>query len=331
MEKIRKPVYRILYEEKDVTRDLEFFIISVKYKDNINGIMDEVWVELDNRDGRWFDSWYPMKYNRINLYIGYEGQELLYCGRFIIDEKNYRGKPDVLTLKCSSIPWESPQIYKTKRNRVFENSSLKKVVSEVITGAGLQPLIRLKEDISIKRIEQQNIPDSKFLFELGKKFGAFVKFMEEKVVFSSWDNLMQASSAFSINRKDVISYKVNDNIHNLYEKAVVEYFDKEENKLKTFSFKDPYVKHGDVLKIQEKAEDLKQAEEMAKAALRANNLLQTKLEITMMGDTKYVAGLTLDLSGFGNYNGKYFINSVSHEISNSGYKSVLELMQCWSY
>ena len=331
MEKIRKPIFKVLYEDKDITRDLKEFILAVRYKDNAGGILDEIEIEVDNRDRRWFKSWFPDKYDRVRLFIGYEGENLLNCGKFLLDKKVYRGFPETLKLKGMAIPYENEEFFKTAKSRVFENTTLKKVVSDVAIGGNLQPLIVLKEDVNIKRIEQKNVSDSKFLFELAKKFDCVFKVMDEKVVFSSWDSLMEANASFEIKDEDIIGYMIDDNIHNLYKEAVVEYFDKDTNSLKTYSFKDPYVKFGDTLKINEKAEDLNQAKIIAKSALRANNLLGVKISLDVVGDTKYMAGVNVLVKGFGNYDGKYFINSATHVISGEGYKIKLELMQCWSY
>lgn len=331
MEKIRKPVYRILYEDKDITKDISYFVSSISYFDNIMGTADEISIELENRDGRWFGSWMPELADRVKLYIGYEGESFLFCGAFRIDQKRYKGFPETLSLRGNSYPSEAAKVFLTNKTRVFENTSLSRIVNQVISENGLQPFIKLKKDINIKRVEQQNIPDSKFLQELAKKFDCILQFMDEKVVFSNWQYLENIPASLTIKKEDLISYSIDDNNHTLYKEATVEYFDKEDNRLKTYTFKDPYIKYGETLKLVEKAENIEQAEEMAKSALRMNNNITTKIRLELMGDTRLVSGLTVNLEGFGNYNGKYIISTARHIINQSGYKTLVELRRCWNY
>jgi len=289
MEKIRKPAYRILYEDKDITRDISYFVTSVSYFDNIMGTADEISIELENRDGRWFSGWMPDLADRIKLYIGYEGEGLLFCGAFRIDQKRYKGFPETLSLRGNS--------YKT---RVFENTTLSRIVNQIISENELQPFIKLKKDISIK-------------------------------MFSNWQYLENIPASLTIKKEELISYSIDDNNHTLYKEATVEYFDKEDNRLKTYTFKDPYIKYGETLKLIEKAENIEQAEEMAKSALRMNNNITVKIRLELMGDTRLVSGLTINLEGFGNYDGKYIISTAKHTINNSGYKTSVELRRCWNY
>lgn len=329
MEKIRTPAYRILYEGKDITKDVSYFVISVSYTDNITGTADEISIDLENRDGRWFSSWMPSLADKIKLYMGYEG-DLLFCGTFSIDQIRYNGFPETLSIRGNSYPTDS-KVFLSNRTRVFENTTLKNIVSKIVRQNGLQPFIRLKEDIKIRRIEQKNVSDSKFLEELAKKYNCMVQFMDEKVVFSSWQDLETTPSNITIQKEDIISYSIDDNNHTLYKEVTVEYFDKEHNKVRTYTFRDKNIKHGESMKLIEKAENIKQAEAMAKAALRNNNIITAKINLELMGDTRLVSGLTVNLKGFGNYDGKYIIATATHTINQSGYRTSVELRRCWNY
>lgn len=330
MEKIRTPSYRILYQGKDITKDISYLVLSVNYSDNIMGTADEISIDLNNKDGRWFNEWMPDLADKINLYIGYE-DNLLNCGTFSIDQKIYKGFPEALSLKGNSYPLAATKMFQTNKTRVFENTSLQNIVNQIINENNLQPFVKLKEDINIKRIEQQNIPDSKFLEELAKKYDCIVQFMDEKVVFSSWQYLENIPAKITIEKSEIINYSIDDNNHTLYKEAVVEYFDKEENKLKTYTFKDPYIKFGETLKVIDKVESLEEAKATARSALRANNIITAKISLTLMGDTRLVSGLTINLKGFGNYDGKYIVSTAKHTIDYGGYKTKVELRQCWNY
>ena len=61
------------------------------------------------------------------------------------------------------------------------------------------------------------------------------------------------------------------------------------------------------------------AEKKAKAALRDNRRKSQQITIKMMGSAKYMASDCFDLSGFGQLDGKYFIDSVTHSKAGGKY------------
>ncbi|KAA0257217.1 hypothetical protein FHQ18_11675 [Deferribacter autotrophicus] len=331
MEKVRKPLFVLIYEGKDITKDISEIFDSISYTDYLSGMSDEISISLENRDGRWFKSWMPQKADRLKLYLGYESSKLLNCGIFIIDEISYGGFPDKIDLKGSSFPYESPNLHKTKKRRTFENTTLNSIVSGIAKENSLQPFVKIEPDVDIKRIDQFDETDATFLTRIAEDYGYFIKFAEEKLIFSKFKNLEDEPASFTIKKDEIVSYMVKDTIHTLYKEAIVEYFDHKEQKLKTYTFHDPNIKWGETLKINESVDNLVQAQEKAKAALRARNMLSAKVTLELMGDTRLVAGLTVNIEGFGNYDGKYIISSSTHTLDSSGYITSVELKKCLSY
>lgn len=334
MEKVRKPLFVLIYEGKNITNDISEMFESVSYTDYLSGMADEINISLENRDGRWFKAWMPVKADRLKLYLGYEGSKLLNCGIFIIDDISYSGFPDKIDIKGSSFPYEPADLHKTKKRRVFENTTLSSVVNSVSKENSLQPFVKINPDVDIKRIDQFDETDATFLTRLAENYGYFIKFAEEKLIFSKYKNLEDEPSSLVIKKEELISYSIKDTVHTLYKDVIIEYFDHKEQKLKTYRFSDPNVKWGEVLRISEPVDSIAQAQEKAKAALRARNMLSAKITMELMGDTKLVAGLTVNIEGFGNYDGKYIIDSSTHILSSilsSGYTTSVELRKCLNY
>ena len=95
--KVPHPMFVLSYEQKNITSDITPYVRSVTYTDYLSGQSDEVEVELEDTDGRWVRAWYPGKGDRLTLKIGYEGEPLLPCGVFEIDEIEKNGVAKTLT------------------------------------------------------------------------------------------------------------------------------------------------------------------------------------------------------------------------------------------
>jgi len=61
VEKIRKPSFILVYEGVDISQNINDLVISITYTDNLTGTADEVSIELDNRDFRFWKDWQPRK------------------------------------------------------------------------------------------------------------------------------------------------------------------------------------------------------------------------------------------------------------------------------
>ena len=78
------------------------------------------------------------------------------------------------------------------------------------------------------------------------------------------------------------------------------------------------------MKINESVENIAEAEQKAKAKLREANKTETTLSITKKGDISIVAGSCVIVIGLGHFDGKYYIDDVTHDLSN-GFTTKCEL------
>ncbi|HSA05719.1 MAG TPA: hypothetical protein P5556_00910 [Candidatus Gastranaerophilales bacterium] len=84
-----KPVFKIEYENLNITAKISPYVLSVEYTDFEHGQSDEIQIQLEDSNKLWQGSWYPSKGDTLSLQIGYEGSKLLNCGSFEIDEIEY--------------------------------------------------------------------------------------------------------------------------------------------------------------------------------------------------------------------------------------------------
>ncbi len=323
MEKVRKPVFFLEYEQKDITAHITPFVLAVIYIDHEHGKSDEIDIQIEDRDHLWKSTWYPTKGDVLTLKIGYENERLLPCGAFEIDEIEMSSPPDAVSLK--GLGTNIKKALRQKNTKAYENKSLKQIASEIAKNHSFEIVGEIK-DIKVKRITQKQERDIAFLKRIAEDYGYAFKITDGKLVFYEIEKLESADTIFVIDRKDLISFSLRDKTHELYKACSVSYHDPKGKKLITHTVKADGIVKGDTLKINERCENKEQAIAKAKAALRAKNGLQTEGSITATGNPKLVAGSNIELTGLYNLNGKYHIKSSRHTIDRSaGYKTELEV------
>ncbi|MDZ7014300.1 phage protein D, partial [Escherichia coli] len=92
------PVFTLWYLQKNITSDIAPYVTRVTWSDNIKNESDTIEVELDDTDGRWLDKWYPGKGDTLTLKMGYQGEKLLSCGTFSIDEIEVSSPASVVSI-----------------------------------------------------------------------------------------------------------------------------------------------------------------------------------------------------------------------------------------
>jgi phage protein D len=72
-----KPVFKLEYEKKDITKDVCEFVTRIEYTDYEHGQSDEIQITFEDSQKLWQGDWIPSKGDCLRLYIGYEGEKLL--------------------------------------------------------------------------------------------------------------------------------------------------------------------------------------------------------------------------------------------------------------
>ena len=88
----------------------------------------------------------------------------------------------------------------------------------------------------------------------------------------------------------------------------------------TYTYTDPDAEeNGQEYQVKKRASSLNEAKRIAKATLRKLNLRSVTGSLSLVGDTTLVAGVVVELKGFGSFDGRFYIESASHSVSTSGY------------
>lgn len=96
----RRAEVRIIYEGKDISRDIAPYLISFSYTDNAKDKTDDISLVLEDRGRKWCVDWFPSKGDKIRASIiihGWEDDtrtESLPCGLFEVDQIECSGPPN---------------------------------------------------------------------------------------------------------------------------------------------------------------------------------------------------------------------------------------------
>lgn len=318
-----KPIFKIEYEKKDITANISPNMLSVSYTDFEHGQSDEIEIQVEDKNNLWKSSWYPSKGDSLKLNIGYEGEKLLNCGSFEIDELEFASPPDTITLKALAA--NIKKALRQNNNVAYENKTLKQIAQEIANKHNLK-LVGSIKDIKIKRITQYKKRDLAFLKNLAEEYGYIFKISDNKLTFYETAKLKSTNPAVIITRQELTSFTIRDKSSDQYKSCEVSYHDPKSKKLVSSSIKGSGTK-ADALKIHKRCENKEQAILKAKAGINKNSPVEGN--ISLMGNPHLVAGLNIELKGLYHLSGKYHIKQAKHTIDRiSGYKTELDIEKC---
>jgi phage protein D len=329
---MRRINLRFTYESKDISKDIEPFILGWNYTDFSHGKADNFSIDLEDTKGLWKDSWFPDKSAKITagMYLNYK---FFSFGTFTIDEIVLSGKPSKVSLKSvSSLITKS--LRREDISKSWEHVTLKEILEEI---SGKHSLIGFydADEITFIRVDQSNESDLVFLKRLSNENGLNIKLCEEKIIIFSGKEYEQKKSftAIDINNSIVKNYNFNTKSHDIYKACRVSYWDSNSKKLLTYTYvPDEAIKTGQILKINKRCESFAHAQKRAINELRKKNKLEITGNIKMLGAGEFVAGLNVDVIGIGRLSGKYFIDESSHkQTKGSGYETSIKLRKVLEY
>ncbi len=319
------PIFKIEYNQKDITKDVSNQVLNIEYTDFEHGQSDEITITFDDTQNLWQSSWIPSKGDSLRVFIGYEGEKLLNCGIFEIDEIEFATPPDILTVKA--IATGITKALRQNNSVAYENKTLKQIASEIAQKHSLT-LVGEIEDVRVERITQNQERDLTFLKKLAEQYGYIFKIAEENLVFYKTEKLTGADAAKILYRTDLSRITLTEKTSKNYKSVTVSYHNPKTGKKITATAKNENCVKGDTLKINERCENKQQALLKAKAALaKGNNTIEGSIDL--VGNPNLVAGLNVELKDLGYFSGKYHITQTRHFIDRTaGYGTGLEVKSC---
>lgn len=327
----------------DASSFLRPYVTSFTYTDNATGKADEIQLALQNRDGKWTTDWWPPKGTLIVAgmecrdWFGSGQHDTLHCGQFTVDEVEYSGSPDKLTIKAVSASLTTG-LRDTTRTKAWEKYSLQGVAGELAAKNGLE-LQYFAEPGEFRRIDQREESDLTFLNRLAEANGANLKVHDGKLILFSARQGDARAGVLSIPRKGSqfsparFSFKEKSEGTG-YESCEVTYADPETREVYQEKFATGEETHESAnkkeLEFNTRVESTGEAIRLSRSSLRAANKSETTGSLDVMGHPSLMAGVTIALTGFGRFDGAYFIETSKHSLSN-GYTTSCEIRKTLGY
>lgn len=331
---VLSPVFTLWYLKKNITSDITPYVTRITYSDNIKNESDTIEVELDDTDGRWLDAWYPGKGDTLTLKVGYQGEKLLSCGTFSIDEIEVSSPASVVSIRGVATSVNSA--LRTKSSRGFESTTLAAIAGRIAKKHQLK-LVGSIEAIKIDRVTQYAETDVAFLHRLASEYGYAVKIVSDQLIFSHLATLRSQEPVRQIKPQDVARYSLRDTINRVYKSARVKHQKSSTKKLIVYEAdggtsesstqtKGGKVTSADRLQVNSRVSDPDSARIKADSALASHNEYQQSGSMTLMGASRLTAGNKIELSGFGQLSGPWLITTARHTLDrSSGYVTELDV------
>lgn len=250
-------------------------------------------------------------------------------GTFEIDSVDMSGPPDKVIVKSTSIPYTS-KLRMEKKSRAWEKYTLKGIGQQIADESGLKLMYEASENPQYKRKEQVQTSDIKFLQGLCHAAGMALKVTTMTIVIydaAEYDG-KPAIKTFTKGSSDIISYKFGTKLTDTaYTSCHVSYTDPDTKETIEYTYTpDSSIGTGQVLEVNEKVRSTEEAVTLAKKRLREKNTQEYTGSLKVVGDVSLVAGVTIKMKGFQQFDRKYKVTQARHSLLN-GYTVDLSLKQ----
>lgn len=308
--------YTILYNGKNITKDISENIISITYTDKEEGESDELEISIEDSEGLWLDEWFPVKGDKIEVEIS-DGIAVLKCGVFEIDEPAFSGSRSGATVSLKGLAAGVKKNLRSKKGSNHENKTLREIANTVASRHGFK-VQGIIPNITIGRSTQRKETDLEYLRRISYNFGLFFSVRNETIIFTSIYEIEKGSAAFTLFKEDLLSYSITDKTTGTYKQVKQRWHNPAKKKVINHEANGES-ESSDVLEINHRAENEQQAEAIGKAALHRANSITKEGSVSVPGNLLFVAGNNFSLQRLGKLSGKWHIKQSTHTLNRGGY------------
>lgn len=336
----RRCLVMVSYNGKDISAELQQYLKSVSYTDNMSGEADDLQLTLEDRQGLWQASWMPEKGATLDVsvkVIDAGTEQVVRFGLFEIDEITSSGMPSEVQIKAISVP-DNNNLRGVERTRSWEKAELKRIANDIAGGAGLELYYDVKDyNPVIDRAEQS---DLSFLYQLCADHGLALKICNNQLVIFDEADYEAADAVAQLPKPGTIaadaglktldllmSYSLSSKIRDVYKACHVKYQEGKDKQKIEATFAAPGKTNGKTLEVNEQVTSIADAERLAKKKLREKNSAEISGTFTFVGYPELAAAVNIMLSGFGVFDGKYIVTKAQHDIG-SGYTTRIDVRRC---
>lgn len=336
----------IKYNNKDISVDISKYLKIISYTDNLSGEADDLQITLEDKAGLWQSTWIPEKGALLDVMLQQKYWQTLSAlpqslrlGLFEIDEITSSGYPSEVQIKAVSVP-DNNTLRGTERSRSWEKAKLQVIANDIASAAGMSLFWDTEENPVLDRVEQTEQSDLSFLYAICKDKGLALKISDKKIIVFDEAKYEAEKAKITIVKPGTVykkesgmkylfvgtGYSLRTKIRDIYAACRVSY-QQGSSKSNIEATYTAAGKKGKTLQVNEQVESVAEALNLAKKRLREKNKDEVTGSLNMLGNFVLLSGVTVNLLGFGAFDGKYLITRASHDIG-SGYTTNIDVRRC---
>lgn len=340
----RRTSVDVIFGGTDITNDIKPYLTSIVYTDDADDLADDLKIQLQDRDKVWLEKWLTEAVEAaaggklsISATIKPENWKKdgkLKTGAFELDSVDASGPPATVTISSTSLAFSS-DLRQTRKSKAWKNYNLSGIASEIAGNGGMSCQYEASTNPSYDRVEQTRQSDIEFLRKLCQDAGISIKATDGKLVLYDQAEYEAKAPVLTIEegaKGGYIKYKLHSgSADTQYAKCRVRYMDPNTGKCIEGTAEDSGVSGDQCLEIKAKVGSVGEAKTLAKKLLRLHNKLAKTATFTLPGDVGLVAGVTVQLKGFGGWDGKYIVTRATHTVGSDGYTTEIRIRKVLDY
>lgn len=302
--------------------------------DNASGEADTITIDVQNRNMKWLkNKWFPKSTDfikagiKVENWTGKKDNRTVFLGKYCIDEFSASGYPETASICGISLPVHT-SFNVTERSKTYKKTSVETILEEIAKRAGIK-LDFSAENQKIDEISQDGRTDMDFAFSICSDYDMCMKVYNSKLVVYGQTDYEKRKAAFKLTPSlfsEDNTYNFNRSVSCVYDGVVFHYQDKDGRDI-TYRYTIPGRDGKRLLNISGSAGSHGDAGRKAKAQLASNLRSAVTASFNLMGDPVYQAGRVAEVSGFGGFDGRYFVDQVVHSL-NGKYTCSLQCHKC---
>lgn len=320
--KIRSTKISVKYQNSRTkkTYNLNEYIDTFTYTDNASGEGDTIDISLADKNNRLLKSYYPGKDDMMacsitNYNLNKLKKQFTNSENFHVDKFSYSGLPGQLTIQGISVPKNS-SFSKSPKSKTWKATTLKSIAEQICKSTGIK-LYYSADTVKIKEFEQSDTTNLSFITSLCETYGFAVKIYSDKLIIFRESDYESKKIVATITEKDIIdgTFSADVEILRTYTGFKFTYKVNEKEQKASLSLSATPKIIVDIGECDNKADGYLKG----RAKVNEANKDMIVISFQILGNHKIFATSTINLSGYGNLDGKYYVKQVLHECGSSGY------------
>ncbi|MCC5882491.1 MAG: phage late control D family protein [Halomonas sp.] len=320
----RRPDSRIRLQGQTLSPELRARLISLRLTDRRGMEADQLDLTLSDHDGRLA---LPPRGAELQLAIGWHGEGLIEKGTFIVDEVEHSGSPDQVSIRARSADMRGD--LPGKRSRSWDELTLEQIIETIAGQHELEPIIgQSYRGALIEHIDQTEESDLHFLTRLAERFDAVATVKAKRLLFVAAGQALTASGleipTLTLTRRDGDQHRYVTSDRDSYSGVIAKWHDPSDASI-----------HDVIAGTEENPKRLRpayasQADALAAATSEWQRIQRGHAEFTLVlaeSDPRLMPETPVRLRGWKKEidSTPWIVTVVTHELSNSGFTSSIEL------